>query len=76
MKVKLPKRVKLPTRVNRINFSSPFDNIHMNISFGEDKIEESERASRMLCDLNVSYEPSTSTMAKPLPTDHIYETVH
>lgn len=72
----LKMKVKLPKGVNKINFSSPFDNIHMNISFGEDKIKESQRASTMLCESNPSYKHSSSIMANPLPTEHIYETVH
>ena len=72
----LKMKVKRPKTVNRINLGSAFDNIHMNISFGEDKLDESQRESRVLCELNVSYEHSRSTMAKPLPTENIYETVH
>lgn len=68
------RKLKLPKRVNKININSAFDNIHMNTSFGEDKMEESTRASEMLCQPNISYEHTISTM--PKPTEHIYETVH
>ena len=70
-------KMKHRTREHRTDPTSPFDDIRMYSSVtkvGMDETDGTNRASKMLCDSNISYECSRVTVSQP--TDNIYDYIY